>query len=163
MQNRKRILAICVLLLLFSVLFSLAGSRGNKVSFFTKKTELKTQPSLKVMFQDKSIEAVRGSFSWTTDSWNGTKQTINACTSGPKELVIDSTPLSASPKSTITLNFSSKPDNITVNIWLDSQIIRQVAADNKLITPELKGPVIYEVVASWSQGTVCYAFLVDVN
>jgi hypothetical protein len=94
---------------------------------------------------------------------NGTKSTINADTSGPKELVKGSIPLVVPPKSVINLDFSDKPMSITVNIWQGNNIIKQAVTNNKIVVSESKGLIIYEVVGEWSQGTVCYAFLVQVD
>jgi hypothetical protein len=155
------------LLFIFSLslfLISLVGCcRDIGVSFFKERSEAKSQPSLKVEYKDNSIDGVRGPFSWTTVNRFGKKSTIYASTRDPKELVKGTTPLTVSPKSTITLNFSDKPENISVNIWQGNGIIKQEVTDSKVITPEIKGPVIYEVSTDWNQGTVCYAFLVIVD
>ncbi len=139
------------------LVISLAGCSGNKA-------EVKSPPSLKVLYQDKSIEAARGTFSWSIKNKNGKIiSTINADTAGPAELVKGSAPLTAAPKSVLNLNFSDKPVNITVNIWQGTEIIKQTVIDNKVTIPESKASVIYEVVADWNDGTVCYAFLVNVD
>jgi hypothetical protein len=155
------------LLAVFSVgflLISLVGCRDNRANFWGKKVEAESPPSLKVQYQDKSIGATRGSFSWATKNKNGKiTSAVNADTVGPTELVKGSVPLTVSPKSSITLNFSDKPVNITVNIWQGSETIKQEVTDNKVITPESKGSMVYEVVADWDDGTACYAFLVNVD
>lgn len=135
----------------------------NKTSVFNKKIELKNPPTLKVLYQDKNIEAKRGTYSWTIDNNDGTKATTLVDCSGPTELIKTMTPISVSPKSTLNLNFSDKPVNIIVNIWGDNKPIEQTIIDNNIITPELKGSVIYEVIATWEQGTVFYAFLVNID
>jgi hypothetical protein len=155
------------LLTVFSVgflLISLVGCSGNRASFLGRRAEAESPPSLKVLYQDKSVDATRGSFSWATKNKNGKiTSAINADTVGPTELVKGSIPLKVSPKSILNLNFSDKPLNITVNIWQGSETIKQEIADNKVITPESKGSVVYEVVADWDDGTACYAFLVNVD
>jgi hypothetical protein len=156
----KKLLTVFLLIFLLS---SLVGCSDNKTGADNKKEELQSPPTLKVSYQDKSIQAVRGTYTWTTDNKDGTKKTINADTSGPTELVKNSTPLTVSPNSTITLNFSDKPEDITVNIWQENKPIKQIITDSKVTTPEFKDSVIYEVIATWDQGTVYYAFLVNVN
>lgn len=124
---------------------------------------MKNPPTLKVLYQDKSIEAKRGAYSWTIDNNDGTKTTTNGDSAGPNELVKNSTLLIVPPKSTLTLDFSDKPETTIVNIWQDNKPIKQTITDNKLLIPELKGSIVYEVIATWKQGTVSYAFLVNIN
>jgi hypothetical protein len=155
------------LVTVFSVgflLILLVGCSGNRASFFGGKAEAESPPLLKVLYQDKSVKAIRGSFSWATKNKNGKIiSAINADTVGPTELVKGSIPLTVSTKSILNLNFSDKPVNTTVNIWQGSEAIKQKVTDNKVITPESKGSVVYEVVADWDDGTACYAFLVNVD
>lgn len=74
--------------------------------------------------------------------------------SGPTELV---------KKSTLTLNFSDRPVYITVYIREDNKTLKQTVTDNKVVMSELKGSVIYIGIATWKQGTVWYAFLVNMD
>lgn len=153
MRYIKKLLSIFSLVFL---LFSLIGCEGDKA-------ELKSPPTLKVLYQDKSIDAVLGTYSWTINNNDGTATGIESDSAGPTELVKDATVLTVSPKSAITLNFSDKPKDIMVNIWQENKSIEQLVTDSKVITPELKGSVIYEAIATWEQGTAHYAFLVNVN
>lgn len=67
------------------------------------------------------------------------------------------------PQYVLTLDFKDKPSDIKVNIWKNNKSIKQEISDNKIEVPETKGAVVYEVVVTWNQGTVRYAFLVNVN
>lgn len=157
----KRFLVISSLIVL---LFSLIGCGGKKIGVANEKTELEGPPILKVIYQDKSIAAIRGTYSWTVDNNDGTKTTTNADSPAPNVLVKNSTPLIVPPKSTLTLDFfSGKPETTIVNIWQDNKPIKQTINDNKLLMPELKGSVVYEVMATWKQGTAHYGFLVNIN
>jgi hypothetical protein len=154
------------LLAAFSLVFllvSFVGCAVNNTGATSKKMELKVPPTLKVSYQDKGIEAVRGTYTWTVDNNDGTKATTNGDTAVLPELIKSSTPLIVPSKATLTLNFSDKPKSIILNIWQDNKPVQQAITDNKVITSELKGSVIYEVIAVWDQGTVYYAFLVNVN
>ena len=156
----KRFLVISSLIVL---LFSLIGCEGKKIGVANEKTELKNPPTLKVIYHDKSIEAICGTYSWTIDNNDGTKTATNADGAAPNVLVKNSTPLIVPTKATLTLDFSDKPETTIVNIWQDNKPIKQTITDNKLLMPELKGPVVYEVIATWKQGTAYYAFLVNIN
>lgn len=156
----KRFLVIASLIVL---LFSLIGCEGKKIGVANEKTELKEPPIIKVIYEDKNIEAIRGTFSWTIDNNDGTQTTTNGDSAAPNELVKNSTPLIMPPKSTLTLDFSDKPETMIVNIWQGNKPIKQTITDNKLLMPELKGSVVYGIVATWKQGTASYAFLVNIN
>lgn len=156
----KRFLVISSLSIL---LFSLIGCDGKKIGVANEKTELKNPPTLKVIYQDKSIEARRGTYTWTVDNNDGTNTTTNGDSPAPNELVKNSTPLIVPPKSNLTLDFTDKPENTIVNIWQDNKPIKQTITDNKLLMPGLKDSVVYEVIATWKQGTASYAFLVNIN
>ncbi len=142
------------------LLLSLVGC-GNTPS---RQGQLTKPPELKVLFQNKSIDAVRGTYSWTVDNNDGTKTTTNADSSSPTELVKNSTPLIVSPKSTLTLMFSdAQPNCVNVNIWGDKTTLKQELVNNQLVVPDSKDSVVYEVVATWEKGTVSYAFSVDIK
>ena len=153
-------------LIMFSIcllLFSLVGCESNGTSTLNKQMQLDSPPTLMVLYQDKSIDAKRGTYSWYADNNDGTGIGIEADSCAPPEMVKDSIPLTVSPTSSLTLSFSDKPTDITVNIWQDNQSIKQSIVDDKIVTPELKGSVIYEVIGTWGQGIAHYAFLVTVD
>lgn len=153
-------------LIMFSIcllLFSLVGCESNGTSTLDKQTQLDRPPTLKALYQDRSIDAKRGTCSWTIDNNDGTETGIEADSCAPPELVKDSTPLTVSPKSSLTLSFSDKPIDITVNIWRDNKPIEQSIIDDNIVASESKGYIIYEVIGTWEQGTAYYAFLVNVD
>jgi len=149
----RRLLSVVLLGLL---LFSLVGCGNEKV-------ELVDPPILKVLYEDESIDAVQGTYSWTIDNKDGTKTSVESDSADPGQLVKNTSPLIVSPKSTITLNFSDKPKEVRVNIWGEEKVIEQEVTDNKVVIPNLKGLITYEVIATWEQGTVHYAFSVEIR
>lgn len=154
----KRNLFILVFISLILFLLVGCGKTPSNEGQHTKP------PELKVLFQNKSIDAVRGTYSWTIDNNDGTKTTTNADSSSPTELVKNSGPLTVSPKSSLTLKFSdAQPTSVNVNIWEDKTTIKQKFINNQLVVPDYKGSIIYEVVATWEKGTASYAFLVDIK
>lgn len=154
---------ILTVIFLGILLFLLVGCVKCKPDIVDKTTELLSTPTLEILYKVKHIDAERGAYSWTIHNANGTQATINVDSSGPTELVKNSTPLSVSPGSTLALSFSDNPANIIINILKDSKSISQTITNNIVVTPESKGLVVYEVIATWNQGTVTYAFLVNVD
>lgn len=103
------------------------------------------------------------SYSWTVSNFVGSKTATNGNGIIPAELAKSSTPLNVPSKSKLTLNFSSKPETIEVNIWNNKKVIKQEITAYSIVTPESKGPVVYEVIGTWKQGEASYAFLINVE
>lgn len=151
-------------LIMFSIcilLFSIAGCKSN--STLEQQTQLESPPELLILCENASIVAKTGTYSWTIDHGDGTGTGIEADSSAAPELVKDSIPLTVSPKSSLTLRFKNEPAAFTVNLWQGDQSIKQPIADNMIVVPETKGNAVYEVIGNWDQGTVYYAFLVNVD
>ncbi len=161
-----------LVLLICLLLFSLIGCENNKTSALDKEVQIDNPsalavlfnpPTLKVSYQDKSIDAKRGTYSWHIENDDGTRTGIEADAVAPPELVKNETPLSAPPKASLTLSFSDTPSDVTVDIWKDNEPIKQSLVGGKIVVPELNGTVVYEVTGKWEQGTVYYAFSVEVE
>lgn len=151
------ILSICLLL------FSFGGCECNRTSAINKQAQLDSPPALNILYQDKIIEAIKEAYSWTIDNNDGTICTMHADSSSIPPLTNNLTSLTVSPKSSLTLGFSNEPTNIAFTAWMDNKPIEQSVTDDKIVTSELKGSIIYEVIGTWEQGTVSYAFLVNVE
>lgn len=152
----KKMVLIILLFITTMSLFGCSNELGNEV-------ELSNLPTLKVSNENKSIDAEMGTSSWTITNSDGTKTSTETDTAGPVELVKDASPLKASPESTIKLDFSDEPKEVIVNIWEEDNQLEQALTGMEVTTPEMEGLVIYEVIATWEQGIVHYAFSVDVE
>lgn len=151
-----------IIFLICLLLYSVAGCENTRTGNMDTQTQLHRPPALIILYLDKSIDAKTGTYSWTIDNGDGTETGIEADSPAPPELVKNSTPLTVPPKSSLTLCFSDKPTSVTVNIWQVNKPIKQSLTDGKIVTPQLKGSIVYEVIGSWEQGTAYYAFLVNV-
>lgn len=165
MGSMKKLIIILSLVLLT---LSLLGCESNEErlnyrhnSDFAPGEE--DPPVLNISYENKTIHAVRGTYSWHTSYDDGSETMRSSDSEGPIELVKNTSPLKVPPKSTITLNFSDEPKEVIVKIWEEDKEIQQALTDMKVTVPELEGSVIYEVISTWEQGTVHYAFLVNVD
>lgn len=146
----------------------MSACASNKESVDTTKDpefapEMVAPPVLNISHENRRTHAERGTFSWSIHNDDGSEVMTSSDSEGPTELVKNTNPLKVPPKAIITLEFNDKPKEMLVNIWEDDKQIKQDFADMKLIVPESKGLVIYEVIATWEQGTSHYAFLVKVK
>jgi hypothetical protein len=139
------------------ILMLLSGCKNN-----TKKIS-NNRPKLKVSFENKTIDPIKGTNSWTIENKDGTRNSVTEDSISPKELVKRLDPLIVPPKAEISLDFDYKPSDINVRIWNENGTTEEVISDNKILVPESKGQVIYEIIAKWKEGTVSYAFLINVN
>ncbi len=112
MGNRNILYVFFIVLLLFS----LVGCSKTSIQL----DHLPKPPELNVLFQNQSIDAICGTYTWPINN-DGTGSSIHADSGTPPELVKNSIPLSVSPKSLLTLKFSDiKPSSVYVNIWEDN-------------------------------------------
>lgn len=155
----KKVLTVFSLILLFS----LVGCAVNKTDATTNRRELDSEHKLKILYQDKSIEAVRGSYTLNIVNKDGSSTTIDHDYAAAPELVKSSTPLVVSPEATLVLKFTDSPQYVIVNIWKDNEPTKQSITDNKILIPGSKGPIIYEVITNCEHGTFHHAFLVNVS
>lgn len=155
-----------LILLLFIAMISLvACTNGQSDEPILDKNERSSSelPTLKVFYENDFIEAEIGTSSWIINNSDGTKTSIESDTAGPAELVTGVSTLKVSPQSTIKLDFSDKPEEVIVNIWKENNQLKQALTDMEFKVPEIKSLVIYEVIGTWEQGNVHYAFAVDIE
>ncbi|GAB2490685.1 hypothetical protein GCM10008929_13510 [Alkalibacterium psychrotolerans] len=122
--------------------------------------ELPEPPSLKVLVGDEAIDVIRGTYSWSVNNEDGTITAIEADTAPPPDLVRAMTPIAVISDSVVELEFEVEPDRYSVRTWEEDYTVSS-SRDDVLLTRD--GRVIYEVRASWAQGTATYAFVLDIN
>ncbi|WBW96566.1 hypothetical protein [Oceanirhabdus sp. W0125-5] len=121
-------------------------------------------PKLTVTVDNKSITGVLGTYSWTVDNGDGTETSIQSDSEAPPELAKDQKePLNIKPSSSIILNFKNEPKEYIVTLWKDNIKNKQEVIDGEIIAPEEKGSFVYEVFATWKEGTAYYAFSVNIE
>jgi len=153
---------IISLLLLFTVI--VVGCSQTSLQVSNKIISLREPPELIVTFNNKSISAVRGTYSWYIDNGDGTCTGIESDSGPPPELVeFQEELLNVKPKSSIALDFGAKPDDYKVRIWQSNNPITQQVNNGIIISPQQKGLVVYEVHATWKEGNSYYAFSVNVD
>ncbi len=155
MKMKRVILSI----LMFTMAISLFACEDR----LENQSELNNPPTLEISSGDETIDAKMGTSSWTIIDNSGDNVTINSDSEGPVELVKDMLELEVAPNSSLELNFSSEPDKVRVNIWEDDKELKQVVNNMEITSPDKEGLVVYEVIGEWEQGTVYYAFSVEVE
>lgn len=122
--------------------------------------EFPEPPGLTVIAGGGTIEALLGTYSWSVNNEDGTITAIEADTAPPPDLVRAMTPIAVTSDTVVELEFEVEPDRYSVRTWEEDYTVSS-SRDDVILTRD--GRVIYEVRASWAQGTATYAFVLDIN
>ena len=133
----------------------------NGIAKNTEEITISRPPKLTVSVDGNKLIAGLGSYSWKNDNGDGTFEGIYASSGPPPEFA--GKELFVKPQSEVHLSFEETPSDYEVRIWKTDNDIAIPVTNNTFTTTQNKGNVIYEVVASWEQGTAAYAFSLNVK
>ncbi len=122
--------------------------------------QLISPPELTVAVGERTIKPVRGTYSWIYRNEDGTLTAVEASSLSPTLIVENHIPIEVSPNSELSLNFEIPPINYQVRIWDTNEDI--IGTYKELDLKQYTGKVINEILATWEQGTVSYAFSLHV-
>lgn len=125
------------------------------------KDTLQTPPNLTVSVGEEIIRTVRGTYSWSYNNGDGTSTGIQADSGAPPNLVENQNLVDVTPNKEVRLNFDTEPTDYQVRVWDTDNNIK--GTYDEVVISEYNGKVIYEDLAQWEQGTVSYAFSLNVK
>lgn len=132
------------------------ASSAHEKSREVNLTQTEKPPSLTITIGKKVIKTMQGGYSWSySDSNTGQIVYIEADSMPPTELVNVEDAVSVSLSEPITLNFEKKPLNYEIRVY-DNRDVRIATHDSFKHIKE-KGKAIYEIWATWEEGTSSYA------
>jgi len=71
--------------------------------------------------------------------------------------------ISTNPNQKVEIKIEGNPD-IKVYLWNEEGREKEIEQDaNQIIVPSSKGKYIYEVLAEWTNGTISYTFVVEIQ
>lgn len=123
--------------------------------------KLKSAPELLVSASEVSVKARIGSYSWGYKNKDGTHTGIEASAMGPPLIVQNQVPLTVERNEELSLNFEIAPLRYQVRTWDGENNLTGEYKEIDLSRHE--GIIIFEILAYFEQGTVSYAFLVNVE
>ena len=126
-----------------------------------KKTNAEPTVFIKVEGTNAEIPAYQGTYSWSSLG-----KGVCADYPAPYDMMKDKKIPVISPESNLVIRFNYKPikDTLYVNQWVEKKPVKQELIDsNKIKVPKGKGVYIYDVVASWKEGTRSYSFAVEIR
>lgn len=149
----KKILVFLIL----AVILSGCGEQNGETTF-------KEPPDLIVSSKSSEVVAVLGTYSWSYDNGDGSFGGIEADSFGPTEIVKhQSHTLKTKLGSEIVLDFARTPREVRVKIWDSNQVLREVVVEGDTFTTDVKGNIVYEVYATWEEGSAHYAVKINVE
>ena len=149
-----------IFLLLLAIILSACGQQnaGNVETTFNEP------PELIVSSKGNEVVAVLGTYSWSYDKGDGSFAGIEADSFGPTEIVKhQSHPLKTKLGSEVILDFARTPKEIKISIWDDNQVLREIEVEGNTFITDEKGNILYEVYATWEQGSAHYAVKLNVK
>lgn len=117
-------------------------------------------PSLMIHVRDTDFEAALGTYSWSYITEDGSESGLEDDRVAPPELVANQRVVKVTTDAEVELDFERDPNQYKVNIWGQDDSILSSSDDIDLSG---HGEVIYEVVARFEQGTVSYAFALEIE
>jgi hypothetical protein len=150
-----------ITLLCFITLILLAGCVGQNNSAPTPVNTLKTPPSLTISVGEEVVTPVMGTYSWSYSNNDGTETGVEADSDAPPGLIKNQKVLDVTPSTDIDLNFGIEPIDYEVNIWDSNYNV--IGTYDEVVLNEYSGLVIYEVFATWPQGSASYAFTLNIK
>ena len=159
-MNIRLLFSIIVFIALLS-LFGCNQEEIDKQEGNLPGENLHAPPSLTISVGEETIETVRGTYSWSYKHGDGTSTGINADSAAPPDLVEGQISADVTPNTEVSLNFEETPMDYQVRIWDSENNI--IGTYNEVVPSQHIGRVIYEVLANWEQGTVSYAFSLNVK
>ncbi|WP_432361305.1 hypothetical protein [Sporosarcina sp. UB5] len=147
-------------ILLLAVILSACGQQNGE----NGETTFKQPPDLIVISNGNEVDAVLGTYSWTYDNGDGSFTGIEADSFGPTEIVKhQSNPIKTKLGSEVVLDFGRIPNEIRVRIWDNNEVLREVEVEDNTFTTDEQGTIVYEVYATWEQGSAHYSVELNVE
>ncbi|QOR67329.1 hypothetical protein IM538_04095 [Cytobacillus suaedae] len=162
-MNTRIIFYLLGLTVLFSLMVGCTNQEeaNKKESERLKNDNSKTPPSLTISVGGNNFKTAMGTYSWSYSNSDGTLTFVNADSAAPPLLVKDHQAIDITSNTEVKLLFPKPPLDYQVRIWeVDGSI---VASYKEVVLSGYTGRVIYEVTTTWEQGTVHYAFVLDIE
>ncbi|RDW17213.1 hypothetical protein [Oceanobacillus chungangensis] len=137
------------------------ASSGNEASQEDHWTYNEKPPSLTISFGEETVKTSQGGYSWSyLDSKTGQMISIEADSMPATELVNIENAVTVNLSKTIILNFEKEPLHYEIRVYDHND--NMVATYNDFKDVKRIGKSVYEILATWEEGTGIYAVALDV-
>ncbi|MCH4825208.1 hypothetical protein [Planococcus halocryophilus] len=161
-----------LIMIIIFIIFVLAGcfqenettnNEGNMSSSVDNVKHTKQKPpQLIIEVNEKEFSATLGSYSWSYfDQEENSMLGIETETIGVSELIGDRKGVTVNSGASIKYKFEEEPISYRVNSWDSTENLKEPFKD--VVLDGQNGRIIYEVVATWEQGTGHYFFSLTIE
>lgn len=157
-----RLKHVCIVTIVFSI-FLILGCSNTAVKE-GKGLESEFPPTMTGLVRIDGIEyqMEEGNYHWERKKGLET-EVVSTDHASPYQMANQIKSISAKPNETIDIKIEEEPE-ISVYLWNENGREKEIEqAANQVTVPSSKGKYIYEVLAEWSNGTVSYAFVIDIE
>lgn len=151
-----------IVILAFSIL--LITGCSNKVIKETKNKDSEFPPSMTGLILINGIEHQMedGNYKWERKKGLGTEVVLTDHAS-PFQMAENMDSIVVNPNQKVEIKIEENP-NFKVYLWNEKGREKEIKQDaNQIIVPSSKGKYIYEVLAEWTNGTISYTFVVEIQ
>ncbi|UCZ51535.1 hypothetical protein LGQ02_11695 [Bacillus shivajii] len=124
-------------------------------------SQLRKPPNLYMVVGEETINPVLGSHSWTFEHSDGTTESIEADSYSPSIIVEMREPQKVDANTDISFEFETTPKTYQAREWDTEHNV--LGSNNELDLSIHEGKKIFEILASWEQGTASYVFYLDIE
>ncbi|MDQ0208854.1 YajG family lipoprotein [Alkalicoccobacillus murimartini] len=117
-------------------------------------------PELSISIGEETIDPVLGAYSWGETNVFGQGVSVSASSDLPVTIADYQEPITVASDSEVSIEFEKQPTHYSVRTW-DSE--GQLDSYDELDLSIHSGLNIYEILASWPEGTGSYSFYLDVE
>ncbi len=138
------------------------ASNGNEKSQEVNLTQNEKPPSLTITFGEEIVKTRQGGYSWSyLDSQTGQMVNIETDSIPLTKLVNVEDAVSVILTEPVTLNFEKEPLNFEIRVYDNNE--NMIATYNDFKDVKEKEKALYEILATWEEGTGIYAVALDVQ
>jgi hypothetical protein len=151
------------IVILAFTLFLIMGC-SNSVNKETKEIDSEFPPSMTglIIINGVEYQMEEGNYHWERKKGLGT-EVVQTDHASPYQMANHIESISLNPNQKIDIKIEENPD-IKVYLWNEKGRGKEIEQDsNQIIVPSSKGKYIYEVLAEWTNGTISYTFVVDIQ
>lgn len=120
-------------------------------------------PNLRIISDNQDISVEKGGYEWIAKIGLFEKQSIIVDASSPEEIAKEMSGDKVTSKSKLKLEFSEKPDKVTVIPWGEFKDADYSSTKNTITVPEKEGTYIFEVIGEWNESKASYTTKVIVE
>ncbi|WP_285395750.1 hypothetical protein [Lysinibacillus sp. fls2-241-R2A-57] len=151
-----------VIILMFSI-FLITGC-SNNVDKGTEDIDNEFPPSYTglIIINGTEYQMEKGGYKWERKKVLGT-EVVQTDHASPNQMAEHMESISTIPNQKVYIKIEGNPD-IKVYLWNEKGLEKEIEQKaNQIIVPSSKGKYIYEVLAEWTNGTISYTFVVEVQ